>query len=169
MSKFAMTTGLVLILIGLMGYYGQDPQAAEPQPSDPSAASDASPTNPASEGAEQAEKKGRSWTALIPAAFGIVIFICGLLANKDSLKKHAMHVAAGLSLIAVVAGLGRGVPALIKLINGAPDASGRTVVFLWLMVLVCVLFLVGAANSFIAARKQMAISENAKNSAEDGA
>src|SRR5438034_230558 len=46
-------------------------------------------------------------TALIPAYFGTALLILGLLALKDSLRKHAMHVAAMVGLLGVVGALFR--------------------------------------------------------------
>lgn len=47
-----------------------------------------------------------SVTALIPAFFGGVFLLLGLLALKDQLRKHAMHAAAALALVAFVASVG---------------------------------------------------------------
>jgi hypothetical protein len=49
----------------------------------------------------------QSPTALIPAAFGIVAVILGLLAAKPGLTKHAMHGAAVLGLLGVILPVGR--------------------------------------------------------------
>ena len=40
-----------------------------------------------------------SITALIPSFFGGIVLIMGLIAFKEDLRKHAMHGAAGLSLL----------------------------------------------------------------------
>jgi uncharacterized membrane protein len=42
-------------------------------------------------------------TPLIPAFFGAVFLFLGLLGLKDNLRKHAMHAAAALALIAFLA------------------------------------------------------------------
>jgi membrane associated rhomboid family serine protease len=52
------------------------------------------------------------YTALIPAAFGVVFMVLGLLAAKESLRKHAMHVAAALATLAFLFGVYRIVTAL---------------------------------------------------------
>src|SRR5262249_47139153 len=39
------------------------------------------------------------YTALIPAGFGLVLAILGVLARKDNLRKHVMHLAAMVGLI----------------------------------------------------------------------
>src|SRR4051794_7576716 len=48
-----------------------------------------------------------SWTALIPAFVGAPLALCGLLALKESLLKHAMHAAAMIGLIGFLGGVGR--------------------------------------------------------------
>jgi hypothetical protein len=52
----------------------------------------------------------RSLTALIPAAFGLPLAMCGLLALKDALRKAAMHVAVVFALLGALASGGRGLP-----------------------------------------------------------
>ena len=41
-------------------------------------------------------------TALIPAAFGIVILICGLLAANESRRMMAMHIAVFFGLLGAI-------------------------------------------------------------------
>ncbi|MEL7059576.1 MAG: hypothetical protein AAGN46_06075 [Acidobacteriota bacterium] len=62
-----------------------------------------------------------SFTALIPAAFGIVFEVLGVVARvRDGLRKHAMHAAAALALIAVLGSL-RGVLAVPTLLDGTAE------------------------------------------------
>ncbi|MBV8203231.1 MAG: hypothetical protein JOZ15_21665, partial [Acidobacteria bacterium] len=42
---------------------------------------------------------GVSPTALIPLAFGLLLIVCGVLARREALLKHAMHAAAVLGLL----------------------------------------------------------------------
>ena len=44
-----------------------------------------------------------SITALIPTFFGIVVLILGILAKKENIRKHVLHVAMLLALIGIVA------------------------------------------------------------------
>src|ERR1051325_5844493 len=57
-------------------------------------------------------------TALIPAGAGAVFVLLGALGFKDGLRKHVMHAAAALGLLFAAAGIGMGVPKLIKHLSG---------------------------------------------------
>lgn len=86
MSKQTFIFSILLIVLGLVGYFGT----------------------------------GRiSPFALIPAGFGIIIFICGLLALSSKMTKHAMHTAAALSLIGFLFTT-KGVLKVIKMLMGNP-------------------------------------------------
>ena len=81
-------------------------------------------------------------TALIPAVEGVLLLVCGLIALKPTLTKHAMHGAAVIGLIGLLAALGRLVPKLVK--GVLPDALALTSLLLMIalsagFVLVCVL------------------------------
>ena len=105
-------------------------------------------------------------TALIPAAFGLLLVIFGFIArSKENLRKHLMHAAV------LVAFIGFLIPA-IRLISkygglfGSSDASaesagiGATASFISLAVLsqaamsvICLVFVILCIKSFIAARR----------------
>ena len=89
----------------------------------------------------------RSPMALIPAALGVVFVLLAFLAGREPLRKHAMHGAAALALLGILAGLG-------------PIGMGGTRRFPPLMVystaamsVLCAVFLAFAVRSFIAARR----------------
>ena len=46
----------------------------------------------------------KSPTALIPAAIGGMLAVCGLLAFNDKFRKHAMHFAAIVGLVGAIGG-----------------------------------------------------------------
>lgn len=104
-----------------------------------------------------------SGTALIPAGFGAILVVLGLLARRPPMRMHAMHGAALVSLI------GFGVPAWM-LTFGAISGSlanaieqGRIAPYLQgLMALVCLVFLGLCIKSFIDARRQRKQEETAK-------
>ena len=54
-----------------------------------------------------AEGKAVSVTALIPAMAGVPILLLGLVALREPLRKHAMHVVAILALLGLALPLGR--------------------------------------------------------------
>ena len=53
-------------------------------------------------------------TALIPAGFGAVLILCGVLAANPARRKHAMHAAALIGLLGALGGLGMSIPKLLK-------------------------------------------------------
>jgi uncharacterized membrane protein HdeD (DUF308 family) len=90
-------------------------------------------------------------TALIPAAFGGVLIVCGILAFKDKLRKHVMHLAVIVGLMGAVGcivNLGRVFSKPEPFDPTTPAAISNEV-----MILVCVLFVALCVKSFIDARK----------------
>jgi hypothetical protein len=90
-------------------------------------------------------------TALIPAFFGGLIGICGVLALYPKLKKHAMHLAAMVGLLGAVGGF---MP-LVRQYNktGTFDPTKPSAVAGELMILICLVFVGLCVKSFIVARK----------------
>lgn len=93
-----------------------------------------------------------SVTALIPAFVGIPMFLFGYLGEKENLRKHMMHAAAGLSLIGFL-GTVSGVPKTISLLTGGTVERPQAAVVQAAMAIICLGFLIFAVQSFIAARK----------------
>ncbi|MEI6416520.1 MAG: hypothetical protein WCO92_02235, partial [Verrucomicrobiota bacterium] len=60
MSSLSIIFGLLLNIIGLVGFFGTG---------------------------------STHYTALIPCALGLLLIISGLIARKENLRRHAMHVA----------------------------------------------------------------------------
>lgn len=92
-----------------------------------------------------------SLTALIPAAFGFVIAIAGVIARDDRRRKHAMHAAV---VVALLGFLGS-VPGLLKvgaLFDGTA-ARPAAVVSQTVMALLTLGYIVMAVRSFVAARR----------------
>lgn len=80
MARVAMLFGVLLILLGLVGYFSPDTLG------------------------DPGEKV--SPTALIPAGIGAVLFLCGLIVEfMPSTRKHVMHLAAVVGLIGAVGGI----------------------------------------------------------------
>jgi hypothetical protein len=96
-----------------------------------------------------------SHTALIPAWFGIPLLLLGVLALKDRLRKHAMHLAAVVGLFGFGGGAIMGLPKLPALLAGTAERP-LAVVEQLLLAAVCLLFVALCVRSFIVARRNRA-------------
>jgi hypothetical protein len=94
-----------------------------------------------------------SWTALIPSIAGIPFLLLGLVALKDSLRKHAMHLAALLAVVAC-AGTARGLAGTMRLVMGQPVERPIAQVVQAMMSVLCALFVILCIRSFIQARRK---------------
>ena len=92
-------------------------------------------------------------TMFIPTGFGVVLILCGIIGRKPSARKHAMHVAAMIGLLGALAGLGRGIPGLIKLVRGVDPPKPLALAMVWGMAILCSIFLFLCVQSFIQARR----------------
>ncbi|MDX6765334.1 MAG: hypothetical protein SFU85_00935 [Candidatus Methylacidiphilales bacterium] len=91
-------------------------------------------------------------TALIPCVFGMIILVCGIIARKEALLKHAMHVAAVFGVLGFLASAGRFVPSLIKQLNGG-EPSPAALASTGSMALLCGVFTALCVKSFIDVRR----------------
>ena len=91
----------------------------------------------------------RSPTALIPTLFGALLAICGVLALDPAKRKHAMHAAAVVGVVGIIAPLGRIIPLAMK---GTPP-RGLSAFCLYSMLALCLLFVILCVRSFISARQ----------------
>jgi len=95
-----------------------------------------------------------SYTALIPAVFGVIFLILGLVAaKKESWRKHLMHVAVVLAVLAVFGtfkALGQ-VPILLS--GGELSRPPLAVISQSVTAVLSVLFIGLCVRSFIQARK----------------
>lgn len=119
MASISIACGFLLILIGIIGYLYGI------------VGGNASPT------------------ALIPAAFGLLLVILGAAARaKESLRKHLMHVA-------VLVGLAGFLLPAIRLASKAGElALSAAVISQISMSLICLLFVILCVKSFIDARRK---------------
>jgi len=91
-------------------------------------------------------------TALIPAIFGLVLALLGLISRmKDDLRKHLMHAAAAIALIGFILTAGRLVMNLGNLTLSAAVLSQLA------MALISLIFVVLAVKSFADARRNRAV------------
>ncbi|MFN2501086.1 MAG: hypothetical protein ABR530_03625 [Pyrinomonadaceae bacterium] len=89
-----------------------------------------------------------SLTALIPAAFGLIFLVLGLIASRsESARKHAMHAVVILALIGFVLPVARLVMRFRDLDMNAAVISQLV------MALVCLMLLLAGINSFVTARR----------------
>lgn len=91
-------------------------------------------------------------TALIPAGFGVVFAILGVLGRNENIRKHVMHVAAVLALLGFL-GSARGLLQLPSLLSGGEVARPAAVVSQALMAVLCLVLEGLYVRSFIAARR----------------
>lgn len=94
MPRFSIISGVILILIGVIGYLvGMSNDRA-------------------------------SVTALIPAFIGLLMAVFGLIAeSKESLRKHMMHASVVIALLGFIATAARLVPRLGEFTGSAAQLS----------------------------------------------
>lgn len=126
MPVLSVVFGLLLIAVGIWGYWGGALGLWQPL------------------GFDAPERL--SGTALIPAYLGAVLVVLGLLAFKESLLKHAMHGAAMIGLLGLLASVGR-----ILITGKVQGVGGASLVA---MALLCAIFIALCVNSFVQARRR---------------
>ena len=90
-----------------------------------------------------------SVTALIPAFFGIVLILLGVVSRaNDGLRKHLMHAALALALLGFILTAGR------LLMKVATIEMSAAVISQLSMAAVCLVFLILGIRSFAAARRE---------------
>ena len=90
-------------------------------------------------------------TALIPCVFGVLFLIFGLLARKDNLRKHVMHAAVLIALLAFL-GTARSLSHLPELLNGTAEKPAA-ITTQSLNAGLSLLYIILAVRSFIQARR----------------
>jgi len=144
MARITIIIGSILIALGFIGYLGSGPKAANADGTENAAAAD--------------EKPKRSITALIPTFVGAVLLICGFVALDEKKRMHAMHGAVLVGLLGSLAGAGRGAMGLVKMMKG-DEVNGRSLIFVWLMAVICGVYVWLCIQSFIQARKRRQAEE----------
>jgi len=87
-------------------------------------------------------------TALIPAAFGLLIALFSAIGRaKESLRMHMMHVAVLIGLIGLI------IPAYRVLSKISSISLSAAVVTQVAMAVVCLIFVILCVQSFISARR----------------
>lgn len=94
-----------------------------------------------------------SFTALIPAFFGIMFTVLGYVGKKsERTRKHAMHAALLLALLGL-GGSFSGLIALIGALFGTVPERMTAAISQAIMAVLCIIFLVAGIKSFLDARK----------------
>jgi zinc transporter ZupT len=114
--------GIVLIVLGLGGYFGSDRV---------------------------------SLTALIPAAFGLLLAIFGALARDEKRRKMAMHIAVTVGLLGFL-GTVSGLFQLPTLLSGGVVERPGAVVSKSIMAVLMAIYVGMCVKSFIDARRRRA-------------
>jgi len=96
---------------------------------------------------------GQSFTALIPTAFGLVLVGLGQLARREQARRHAMHAAAAVGLLALLGSVS-GFVKVFSLLRGDEVLRPAAVVAQSIMFVLSAVFVGLAVNSFIQARKK---------------
>lgn len=93
-----------------------------------------------------------SWTALIPAVFGLPMAGLGVLALQDGMRKMAMHIAVVLGVLGFC-GTVTGLIKLPALLGGDELERPVAVGVQSAMAVLCFIFVVLCVQSFIKARR----------------
>src|SRR5688572_2296110 len=91
-------------------------------------------------------------TALIPAVFGVLFCILGAVARDPGKRKHTMHAAALLGLLAVL-GSGRALTKIAPLMAGEPVERPSAVIAQAIMAVLGIIFVALCVKSFRDARR----------------
>lgn len=92
----------------------------------------------------------QSWTALIPAIFGLLLALAGGFSLKS--LKHGGHIAALLGILGFL-GTAKGLIKLPALIAGAPVERPAAIIAQAMMAALCIVFIALCVKSFIDARR----------------
>ena len=122
MANTTIGFGIVLIVLGLGGYFGTDRV---------------------------------SLTALIPAAFGLLLVIFGALARDEKRRKMAMHIAVTIGLLGFL-GTVSGLVKLPTLLSGGEVARPAAVIAQSIMAVLMAVYVGMCVKSFIDARRRRA-------------
>ncbi len=90
-------------------------------------------------------------TALIPTVIGALLLVCGVLARKETMRKHAIHAALIIALLAIL-GTASSFVALAKWAGGTAPERPFAVVVRAITALLSVGYMVLGIRSFRAAR-----------------
>ena len=94
-----------------------------------------------------------SLTALIPAVFGLALYLLGMMARRENRRKLAMHIAVVVGLIGF-AGSVRGLGGLVQMLAGGAVLRPMAVISQSIMAVLTAIFVALCVKSFIDARRK---------------
>lgn len=94
-------------------------------------------------------------TALIPAAFGLLLVVFGAMARDEKKRKMAMHIAVVVGLLGFL-GTVSGLASLPAVISGGPVERPMAVVSKSIMAILMLVYVALCVKSFINARRSRA-------------
>jgi hypothetical protein len=95
----------------------------------------------------------QSFTALIPSAFGVLLFICALIAGNENRQKIAMHIAQVLALLGLLGSISGLVKLLIYVFGTGMLERPAAIIAQTIMAIICLIYLILGIRTFINARK----------------
>ena len=87
-----------------------------------------------------------SFTAIIPAAFGLILFVLGTMLTNDKLVKLSAHLVVLFTLLILLA-------LVIQVLPGVVDRGGIGLIRVILMISTCSIAMIVFVKSFIDNRK----------------
>jgi hypothetical protein len=96
----------------------------------------------------------QSITALIPAIFGVLLTILGMVGREPSRRKMAMHIAAAVGILGF-AGSARGLAKIGAVLAGDPVERPAAVITQSIMAVMMLAFVYLCIRSFIVARRKL--------------
>src|SRR5262245_27004772 len=93
-------------------------------------------------------------TALIPAAFGVVILMLGLYGRVEGRRRIAMHLAMGIALVGVLGSISGVVPLLSWVAGRGPQEFPLAPASKSAMALLLAIYLAMGIRSFVVARRR---------------
>ena len=97
-----------------------------------------------------------SLTAFIPSLVGLLLVVCGLLAGRESLRRHAMHASAVVALLGFLGSLMNAIR-IGDVISGAAERPAA-ILSSFVMAVLLLIYLVAAIRSFIQVRRERRVA-----------
>ncbi|MBX9576872.1 MAG: hypothetical protein K2W97_00155 [Chthoniobacterales bacterium] len=90
-------------------------------------------------------------TALIPCVLGLLLILSGLIARKEKLRQHAMHVAVLVALLGFL-GTASALGKITLLFGATADPKAAAIMAKSATAFLCLIFFILCVRSFVKAR-----------------